>query len=305
MTAGSLQHYLDDLGTHWRIVDLTELQPEFPSKALTHVPKIYPDIGFADRLEIAVEPPFASDQVLRQVTANPHAALVCVQLLRLIEGMEPSAALVQESLAYGLLQGSAEHARWLATRAPSSPEPAGEIRLGREGASLSIFIDRPGSLNAIDCKLRDALHEAFTIAALDSEIERVELSSVGRAFSVGADLSEFGTTRDPATAHAIRMRTLPAHAILGCAERLHVHVQGGCVGSALEMSAFAHRVTASNDAWFQLPELGMGLIPGAGGCVSISRRIGRQRAALMILSGKRIRAETALEWGLIDAVVDA
>jgi enoyl-CoA hydratase/carnithine racemase len=88
------------------------------------------------------------------------------------------------------------------------------------------------------------------------------------------------------------------------ANRFECHIHGGCVGSALEMAAFAHRITATKDAWFHLPELAMGIIPGAGGCVSVPRRIGRQRAALMILSGRRISAKTALNWGLIDAIVD-
>jgi enoyl-CoA hydratase/carnithine racemase len=70
----------------------------------------------------------------------------------------------------------------------------------------------------------------------------------------------------------------------------------------LEIAAFGNRVTATSNAWFQLPELVMGLIPGAGGCVSVPRRIGRQRAALMILSGRRVNAATALHWGLIDAI---
>ncbi len=81
-----------------------------------------------------------------------------------------------------------------------------------------------------------------------------------------------------------------------------MHVQGACVGAGLEMAAFAGRLTATSDAWFQLPELAMGLIPGAGGCVSVPRRIGKQRTALMILSGRRINAATALRWGLIDAI---
>ena len=64
------------------------------------------------------------------------------------------------------------------------------------------------------------------------------------------------------------------------------------------------RLTASPEAWFQLPELAMGILPGAGGCVSLTRRIGRQRTALMILSGKRLNARQALAWGLVDAVMD-
>lgn len=258
----------------------------------------------AGAMDVIVASPIEADRLLRKISANPHAATIAVHVLRSIEKLPLEQALMVESLAYGLLQGSAEHAQWLASREPGPPEPSGLIRLARDGGLLTVVIDRPASRNAIDRKLRDELYEAFMIASLDPEIERVELRSVGRAFCVGADLSEFGTTRDPAAAHAIRMRTLPAWALIGCCERLHVHVQGACVGSGLEMAAFARRVTASADAWFQLPELSMGLIPGAGGCVSVSRRIGRQRTALLILSGKRISARTALGWGLIDAIVD-
>jgi enoyl-CoA hydratase/carnithine racemase len=117
-------------------------------------------------------------------------------------------------------------------------------------------------------------------------------------------LNEFGTTTDPATAHAIRCLTLPARAAIACADRLAVHVDGACVGAGLELAAFASRVTATTRSWFQLPELAMGIIPGAGGCVSLPRRIGRQRTVLMVLSGRRIGARQALAWGLVDALVD-
>ncbi|HQZ02024.1 MAG TPA: enoyl-CoA hydratase/isomerase family protein, partial [Thauera sp.] len=60
---------------------------------------------------------------------------------------------------------------------------------------------------------------------------------------------------------------------------------------------------ASPTSFFQLPEIRFGLIPGAGGCVSIPRRIGRQRTAYLALSARRINAATALEWGLIDEIV--
>jgi enoyl-CoA hydratase/carnithine racemase len=61
-------------------------------------------------------------------------------------------------------------------------------------------------------------------------------------------------------------------------------------------------VVASEDAWFQLPELSMGLIPGAGGTLSLPRRIGRQRTAWLALSGARLDAATALRWRLVDAI---
>jgi enoyl-CoA hydratase/carnithine racemase len=237
-------------------------------------------------------------------SASPHAAAVLLDLLRVIEGLPVAQALVAESLAYGLLQGSAEHARWLAERAPTPSQPLGRVLVERAGNALAILLDRPAAHNAIDRTMRDALREAFELAALDPEIERVTLSGEGKAYCVGAELSEFGTTRDPATAHAIRMATLPTFAIADCADKLEVHVQGACVGAGLEMAAFAHRITATPSAWFQLPELAMGLIPGAGGCVSISRRIGIERTLELVLSGKRISAQTALDWGLIDAIAD-
>jgi enoyl-CoA hydratase/carnithine racemase len=79
-------------------------------------------------------------------------------------------------------------------------------------------------------------------------------------------------------------------------------VHGACVGAGVELPAFAARVVARADARFWLPELGLGLVPGAGGTVSLPRRIGRQRTAWLALSGRPIDARTALAWGLIDEV---
>lgn len=271
----------------------------------------FPLIGIGDpahpiasELDALIEAPVALDRLVANLLANPVAASVAVQTLRLIDTLAPEPALVVESIAYGLLQGGEEHAAWRASRSAAPPMPSGDVIVERHGGLLDICLNRPVTNNAIDRTMRDMLREAFELAALDPGIERVVLRSTGRAFSVGADLAEFGTTTDPPTAHAIRMATLPAHAIVRCADKLEVHVQGACVGSALEMAAFAGRITASPQAWFQLPELAMGVIPGAGGCVSVSRRIGRQWTALMILSGRRIDARTALGWGLVDALVD-
>ena len=79
-------------------------------------------------------------------------------------------------------------------------------------------------------------------------------------------------------------------------------VNGGAVGAAIEMAAFSKKIVASQNSWFQLPELKYGLIPGAGGTVSIPRRIGRQKTAYMAITAKKVSAKKALEWGLIDAI---
>lgn len=288
-------------------VDLGSCRPRDEVAALPP----FPVVGLGDRghplagcLDAVIEPPVTEAAVIRRVAKNPKAASVAVGLLRALDGVPVEPALTAESLAYGLLQGSAEHAAWLAARGPARPAAPGRVRAMREGGVLRLLIDRPWALNAVDRALRDGLRDMLTAGLLDPDLSRIALRAAGRAFCVGGDLAEFGTTRDPATAHLIRARTQPAILLARCADRLDVHVQGACVGAGLEMAAFARRVTASVHAWFQLPELAMGLIPGAGGCVSVPRRIGRQRTALMILSGRRIGAATALGWGLIDAIMD-
>jgi enoyl-CoA hydratase/carnithine racemase len=272
-----------------------------------------PVIGLGDgahplaaQLDAVIEPPFTAAGLASQVLAMPQAAAVIVQLLRLLPALSPQHGLTAESLAYGLLQGSAEHCAWLAAQVQGGQagRSPGAVAVERAGERLTVTLDHPASGNAIDRAMRDALHDAFLLAALDPEIATIALCGAGRSFSLGAERSEFGTTRDPATAHDIRARTLPARALARCADKLEVHVQGGCVGAGLEIAAWARRITAAPDAWFQLPELAMGILPGAGGCVSLTRRVGRQRTALLILSGKRVSARQALRWGLVDAIMD-
>jgi enoyl-CoA hydratase/carnithine racemase len=297
-----------DDGAPLALVDLDRWPEDLAIKTMPAIPLIgfgNSDHPLAGMLDAMVEPPITADMLIRGISHAPHAAAILVQLLRSIGALSHETALTAESLAYGLLQGSAEHARWLASRvAPAETSPPGQVIVERAGGHLHITLNRPWARNAIDREMRDRLFEAFTVASLDLDVQSIILRSVGPILSIGGDLDEFGTTRDPATAHLIRSQTLPARALVPRAGILDVHVQGGCVGAGLEIAAFASRLTAARTAWFQLPELTMGLIPGAGGCVSVPRRIGRQRAALMILSGRRINAETALRWGLIDAIED-
>ena len=270
-----------------------------------------PVIGLGDRasplaalVDAVIEPPFRLESVAAQVLAHPRAAAVVVQLLRRLPEMAAQQGLAAESLAYGLLQGSAEHAGWLAGRdQPLVPLP-GAVQRERRDDRLDLVLDNVAQGNAIDRTMRDALFEGLELAVLDESIARIVLRGAGRCFSLGAELSEFGTTRDPAMAHTIRQQTLPAHMACQLTARFEAQVQGACLGAGLELAAWAGQVTAHKDAWFQLPELAMGVLPGAGGCVSLTRRIGRQRTALLILSGRRINARQALDWGLVDAVVD-
>jgi enoyl-CoA hydratase/carnithine racemase len=251
----------------------------------------------------------ASDDELAAVAATvrraPLASLALVQLLRDGEGRDVESGLFAESLAYSMLQTGPEFAAWLASRperaSPRTPSAA-PLRVDRDGARLRLVLDAPEKRNAFSAAMRDALVEGLRIAVLDPSVEEVLLEGAGPAFCAGGDLDEFGTLPDPATAHAVRSTRSAARLLAACAERVIARIRGACVGAGIELPAFAGRVVAAPDAWFQLPELAMGLVPGAGGTVSLPRRIGRQRSAWLALSGRALDVETALRFGLVDAI---
>jgi len=163
-------------------------------------------------------------------------------------------------------------------------------------------LNRSEKRNAFSAEMRDALCEGLQLALCDSSITQVGLSGLGPSFCSGGDLDEFGSFPDPATAHVIRTTRSAGQLLHDCAERVHTRVHGACVGAGIELPAFGSRITAHRDAFFQLPEVSMGLVPGAGGTVSVLKRIGRQRTAWLALTGARLDSETALAWGLIDAL---
>jgi hypothetical protein len=256
-------------------------------------------------VDIVVEPREV-EPIVAAIERNPAASAVLVQVLRVVGRLPVDEALAVESMAYATLQSGREFAAWRASRAARTRLRREEdiVLLHRDGARLDVTLNSPETRNALSVPMRDALTEAFKLVAMDSSIRDVFVSANGPCFSAGGDLDEFGTANDLAEAHRIRMLRMPARYLAAHASRYRVRVHGACIGAGIELPAFAGRLTARRDAFFQLPEVAMGLIPGAGGCVSISRRIGRQRTAYMAILGERITAERALAWGLIDALED-
>lgn len=244
---------------------------------------------------------------MRPDEANPLAAATLLDVLRLTEHRPIDEALEIESLAYSLLLAGPEFARWLAERGPMAPPPTGdepvlvERRADEHGDELVITLNRPDRNNAYAAAMRDALVDALEIAVADPEL-RVRLRGNGRSFCSGGDLAEFGTTPDVATAHRIRMARSAARLLGKLGDRVTVECKGACIGAGIELAAFAGHVVAAPRAFFRLPEITMGLIPGAGGTVSIARRIGPDRTAELCLTGRRLRADQALAWGLVDEV---
>lgn len=253
-------------------------------------------------VDVTVRNDIEACDIVERVRAAPIASVALVLHLRATEASAIDAALVAESATYSTLQAGPEHAAWLAERGePRRRADDGErVRVAREPGRITITLSRPAVRNAFDAAMREALRDALLVAA-DSDDE-VVLMADGAAFSSGGDLDEFGSLADPASAHLLRVSRSPALELARLADRTTVLVHGACYGAGVELPAFAHRVIARPDTTFTLPEVAMGLIPGAGGTVSIPRRIGRHRTAWLALTGNTVDAATALEWGLVDEI---
>jgi enoyl-CoA hydratase/carnithine racemase len=252
--------------------------------------------------------PAGADALAAAIAANPIAATSFVLLLRAADQVPVDAALALESATYSMLQSGREFAAWRARTAGEPPVRDSEptVLLDRDGEHLTIMLNRPHRHNAITAQLRDELCAALDVALHDDSVQAVSLTGAGPSFCSGGDLAEFGARADPTAAHLIRLTRSPARQLHQLAtrigSRLRVRLHGHALGGGIEMAAFCGHVTATPDTSCGLPEVGLGLIPGAGGTVSLTRRIGRHRTAWLGLSGQPIDAVTANAWGLVDTL---
>ncbi len=240
-------------------------------------------------------------EICGNIVQAPGAAIALHGLLRATSLLPVAEAIVAEAAAYSMLLGGEEFASWRTATPRREVAPVADpIQLDRAEEILQITLNNPARRNAFSAPMRDALVEALRVPELDDSIERVELRGAGPIFCSGGDLDEFGTATSPVAAYLARLSRNPGHQVHLMRDRVAVHLHGAAVGAGIELAAFAGHVTATGDTWLQLPELRLGLVPGAGGTVSIPRRIGRWRTAWMVLSGARLDAHTALAWGLVD-----
>ncbi len=295
---------------------LVRLQGEWPGDlhpdalaALRTIPALTLAVGSpppaaAAAVDLTLEDRERADEAVTRFLGAPDAALAVALLVR-TPPADPWAGLVAESTTYSMLQAGPGFAAWLAARGPApAPGPGDDsprIRVEHHGRVTEIVLTRPGRRNALDVRMRDELHEALTAEL--SNTGPVVLRGDGPAFSVGGDLDEFGTFPDPVAAHWVRLGRSLAGRGAQLARRLVVGIHGAAAGSGIELAAFAHHVVAAEHTRIGLPELGLGLIPGAGGTVSIAARAGRQRLLELLLRDGTIPASTAREWGLVDEVV--
>ena len=231
---------------------------------------------------------------------SPQACTVTARLLRL----EPP-SLEAEAFAYSMLQAGREHAKWL-DRGPKrgeTPDANDDDRVSTLalGSYREIVLQRPARHNAFDTRMRDELCDVLD--AVVREPGAIGLRGQGPSFCSGGDLEEFGTFADPATAFLVRTRRSVGARLGGAAGRTVAAVHGWCIGAGIELAAFAGHVVAAEGARFQLPEASFGLLPGAGGTVSLTPRIGRYRVLELVVTGRVLDSDSALAWGLVDEVV--
>ncbi len=239
------------------------------------------------------------------ITRNPHASVALAQLLRQKAFTSIEKGFVLESMTYAMLQGGPEHADWIERRGALS-QPISESPIVyslRNNNQLDIFLNNPERANAFSSTMRDQLFEILQVAFFDQSIEKISLRGKGKSFCSGGELAEFGSVTSPPEAHLIRLSRNPGMSFHHLSDKTIAYLHGTCAGAGIEIPAFASKIVVDESVNIFLPEIAMGLIPGAGGTVSLPRRIGRQRTAYLAVTGDSISSEAALQWGLVDEVL--
>jgi 2-(1,2-epoxy-1,2-dihydrophenyl)acetyl-CoA isomerase len=178
-----------------------------------------------------------------------------------------------------------------------------EVETARDGAVLTVTLNRPDKLNAFD----SALHEAFAAAlgeARASDVRAVVLTGAGRGFCVGQDLGEL-SAGDRDVAELLRGRwNRHVTALRELEKPVLAAVNGAAAGAGLSLACACDLRLASQEAVFVPAFVNVGLVPDTGGSYFVPRLLGYARAFEWMCSGRRLPAAEALEWGLVTEVLD-
>ncbi len=166
----------------------------------------------------------------------------------------------------------------------------------RDGVAV-IRIDNP-PVNALSQAVREGLMKRMDEAAADDAVRAIVISCAGRTFIAGADIREFGKPPEPPHLPDLITRIESAEKPVVAA------MHGTALGGGLEVALGCHYRVATSSASLGLPEVNLGLLPGASGTQRLPRLIGAERALDMMLSGKPVKAKQALEYSLVDQVCD-
>ncbi len=171
------------------------------------------------------------------------------------------------------------------------------VRLERQDAVAIVTVDSP-PVNALSAAVRRGIFEQIKTAAGDPQVQAIVLTCAGRTFIAGADITEFGKPPQPPGLNEViaAMENSPKPVIAA--------IHGTALGGGLETALGAHFRVAVKEAKLGLPEVKLGLLPGAGGTQRLPRAVGPELAVKMIVGGNPIGAAEALKAGLIDEIVD-
>jgi enoyl-CoA hydratase len=167
-----------------------------------------------------------------------------------------------------------------------------------------ITLNRPEALNTFNTRMRDDLYEVLSAIRDDAEVRvGVFIGSGEKAFCAGADLKEFLTAPSPVKARKVRFERDVWGLFLSIPQPLIAAVHGYVLGSGIEMALCCDIRIAAEDARFGLPEVGLGIIPAAGGTQTLPRTVGRGKALEMLLTSRWIDAQEACQIQLVNRVV--
>ena len=167
-----------------------------------------------------------------------------------------------------------------------------------------LALNRPQALNVYNIQMRDDLYEVLGAIKDDPDVRVAIFKGAGdKAFCAGADLSEFLTAPSPIVARQVRFKRDVWGLFLSIPQPLIAAVHGFVLGSGIEIALCCDIRIASEDARFGLPEVGLGIIPAAGGTQTLPRIVGRAKALEMLLTNRWIDGEEAYRVGLVNRVV--
>ncbi|MEW6186073.1 MAG: enoyl-CoA hydratase/isomerase family protein [Thermodesulfobacteriota bacterium] len=178
--------------------------------------------------------------------------------------------------------------------------------LEKKDRTALVTLNRPEVMNIHNMAMRDDLFEVLKAVREDDEIRVVLIRGAGdKAFCAGADLKEFLTSPPPTTAREVRFDADLWQLFTTMPQPLIAAVHGYCLGSGIEIALCCDLVFASEEARFGLPEVGLGIIPAAGGTQTVPRTVGQGPALEMMLTNRWIDAQEAKRIGLVNRVVDS
>ncbi len=170
----------------------------------------------------------------------------------------------------------------------------------RHGDIAVLTLDNP-PVNGFGRQQRRLLVDALDAAAADPAVAGIVVTGAGALFSGGADIREFGKPESMASPHLLDVIAVAE----GCAKPVVAAINGTCMGGGLEFALGCHGRVALASALVALPEVKLGLLPGAGGTQRLPRAVGLEHAMNMIVSGEPVPAKLLAKTALFDAVVDA